>query len=284
MNETEKETLIVVQQYSEEFPALIGKLIADTDDRLNSQMGAQDFLARMCDDLHRLGGAAHCMGFRKIGLAFDDIHATADRLLQDSEYATQADLENIQSRVRSLRSFQPFVSVEHSRIYKMFRTDETAGLDRDTLAQNAVREEGLRSMMSREKILFADDDVYIRKMAETALSSLGAGEVKCAASGAEVLLAIDEFQPTLIITDWQMEPVNGLELLQSIRNGRTTIDYDTPVVFFTANSDREQIRTAHRLGATKVLIKPIVPSQLADEVLKISEKRFRIRKRLENAA
>lgn len=284
MNETEKETLTVVQQYSEEFPALIETLINDTRAKLDAEADPRDFLAELCDELHRLGGAAHCMGFRKIGLAFDDVLATADRLLQDSTYATPNDLDALHKRISAIRSFQPFVRVENSRIYKMFRTDQTIGLDDETRAQNDVREEALRSMMSRERILFADDDVYIRKIAETALNSLGTGEVRCASSGADVLLAINEFEPTLIITDWQMEPVNGLELLQSIRGGRSLIEFDTPVVFFTSNSDREQIRTALRLGATKVLIKPIVPSQLAEEVLKISEKRFRIRRRLEKAA
>lgn len=284
MNDTEKETLTVVQQYCDEFPALIKDLIKTSNDLRERSNNVTDFLSALCDELHRLGGAAHCMGFRKIGLAFDDIHSTADRLLQDSAFATEHDIDQIQSRIALIKSLQPLIQVENSRIYKMLQNSDAIGLDEEALAMNAVREEGLRNMMARERILFADDDIYIRKMAETALTALGTGEVLCAASGAEVLAAMHGFEPTLLITDWQMEPVNGLDLLRSIRNRKTILEYDTPVVFFTANSDREQIRTALRMGATKVLIKPIVPSQLAEEVLKISEKRFRIRKRLENAA
>ena len=66
------------------------------------------------------------------------------------------------------------------------------------------------------KVLLCDDEIHILRAAEFKLSRAGF-DVRCATDGQEAWEAIERERPDLLITDFQMPRLNGLDLIQRIR-------------------------------------------------------------------
>jgi DNA-binding NtrC family response regulator len=112
-------------------------------------------------------------------------------------------------------------------------------------------------------ILLIDDDRGMTKSLEAALMGRGF-RVTLAQGGAEALamFRLDDVQSDfdLVITDYLMPNVNGLELADMIFR----IDPQLPVVLITAYSDADLRRRAEDLGVVHILEKPFTPSALLD--------------------
>src|SRR5258707_1137573 len=83
------------------------------------------------------------------------------------------------------------------------------------------------------RILFCDDEVHIVRAAESKLSRAGF-DVRCTSDGLEAWEAICHERPDILITDFQMPRLNGLELIARLRDHSVT--YDLPVIMLTAKS------------------------------------------------
>lgn len=101
--------------------------------------------------------------------------------------------------------------------------------------------------------LIVDDSKVIRKVSRHILESLGF-EVSDAENGQEGLAKCDEQMSDLILLDWNMPVMNGIEFIRQLRarpNG------DQPkVVFCTTENDVDHIREAMSAGANEYVMKP----------------------------
>jgi len=103
------------------------------------------------------------------------------------------------------------------------------------------------------RVLVVDDSGVMRKIISRALGELGINDVQEAADGqlaVDALGAGDGFD--LIITDWNMPVMNGLELVQSIRASGMT----TPIIMVTTKSEKESVLQAIQAGVNDYVIKP----------------------------
>lgn len=119
-----------------------------------------------------------------------------------------------------------------------------------------------------KKILLCDDDVHILKAAEFKFKRAGY-DVFCAGDGEEAWQVIQQHLPDLVITDCQMPHLDGIGLVERIRQCQRTAEL--PVVMLTAKGFELSRSELHgRLGIIAVLTKPFSPRQLlarAEEVL-----------------
>ena len=105
----------------------------------------------------------------------------------------------------------------------------------------------------KTRVLVVDDFGTVRMVQRQALGELGVTDVTEASNGAEAIRKIEqggEFD--LVITDWNMPEMTGLELLRQIRY----LDAALPVVLVTTNSDRDQVLAAAREGISAFVVKP----------------------------
>ncbi|HQU41230.1 MAG: hypothetical protein B7Z73_03305 [Planctomycetia bacterium 21-64-5] len=110
------------------------------------------------------------------------------------------------------------------------------------------------------KILLCDDEVHILRAAEFKLARAGF-EVRCAANGQEAWEAIELDPPDLLITDLQMPRLNGLELIERIRQ-RPDME-KLPVIVLTAKGfELSPERLAEKWGVLAVVGKPFSPREL----------------------
>ena len=87
-----------------------------------------------------------------------------------------------------------------------------------------------------EKCLVVDDHEMIRETIAIMAKSQGFNECVTAIDGADAMSKLYHERPSFIITDLQMEPIDGLEMLRLIRSGRYGLPHDIPIIILTRNN------------------------------------------------
>lgn len=111
--------------------------------------------------------------------------------------------------------------------------------------------------------LVVDDDPDIRSMVSFKLESAGY-EVHEEADGEGGLAAIRKLHPDVVLLDWMMPRMNGLEVLQQVRADPSTTD--VPIVLLTARAQERAIERAFAAGADDYVVKPFSPRELLSRV------------------
>ncbi len=115
-------------------------------------------------------------------------------------------------------------------------------------------------------VFVVDDDPVMRIAIDKYLSAKHI-RVVAIADGFDVLVALEKNQPDLIVSDIHMEKLDGLSLLEGLRNRAET--KDIPVLFISSDSGSETMERARALGAKYFLIKPFQLSALFSLIRKI---------------
>jgi len=108
------------------------------------------------------------------------------------------------------------------------------------------------------RILIAEDSFVFRKLLEHALA--GQPYDLCfATNGKEALSQYSEYRPDILITDWVMPDISGLEVCRQIRRSENTYTY---IVLVTQNAERTQLIEGLDAGADDYLTKPFHAAEL----------------------
>lgn len=118
-----------------------------------------------------------------------------------------------------------------------------------------VAKRGLREV--NMLILVVDDSRALRMIVRRSLRQAGFGQhdVAEAADGAEALLRIKEASPDLVLCDWNMPGMSGIELLNVLRGMGNQVTFG----FVTSEGTAEMRRTAFDAGASFLVTKPFTP-------------------------
>lgn len=117
-------------------------------------------------------------------------------------------------------------------------------------------------------ILVVDDNAYMRRLTRTMLTNLGAKSVLEAPDGLAALEAIRTSDPDVMLLDWDMPVLNGIEVLRIVRSPGVFPRPNLPVVMLTTRAQR-QVNEALRAGANEFLLKPTSPKALCDRLTSI---------------
>lgn len=112
------------------------------------------------------------------------------------------------------------------------------------------------------RVLVADDSGIMRKIIIRALSGCGVSDVVEAADGREGWNAFQADTFDLVLTDWNMPDMNGLEFLKEIRGSGS----DVPVIMVTTEGEREKVIEAIQSGVTDYLCKPFEQEELQEKL------------------
>ena len=103
-------------------------------------------------------------------------------------------------------------------------------------------------------ILIVDDYKTMLRIIRNLLKQLGFDNVDEAADGATALARLREKDFGLVISDWNMEPMTGLQLLKEVRSDAKLAHI--PFVMVTAESKTENVIAAKEAGVTNYIVKP----------------------------
>ena len=118
--------------------------------------------------------------------------------------------------------------------------------------------------LSHLSILLVEDDAFAMRLAQSVLKQIGIRLVICARDGAEALHVLNDGAQKfdLIISDWTMPTMSGLELLKEVR--KTWVDM--PFLMLTGRATPDFVLEARKNGVDAYVVKPFSPDQLTKKI------------------
>ena len=114
------------------------------------------------------------------------------------------------------------------------------------------------------KVLVVDDYSTMRRIIRNLLTQIGFADVDEAADGPTALRKLETGGFTLVISDWNMEPMTGLQLLQEVRADNKL--KPLPFIMVTAESKTENVVAAKAAGVSNYIIKPFNAETLKKKI------------------
>jgi len=114
------------------------------------------------------------------------------------------------------------------------------------------------------KVLIVDDYATMRRIIRNLLTQIGFDDIEEAEDGENALTKMRAKQFGLVLSDWNMTPVTGLELLKTVRADSALSK--TPFILITAESKPENILAAKQAGVNNYIIKPFNAETLKTKI------------------
>ena len=118
-----------------------------------------------------------------------------------------------------------------------------------------------------KKILVADDSSTMRALIVSTLEAMDDFDLVEAANGFEALRVLPREKVDLVITDINMPDINGLELVNFVRNNPNY--KDTPLIIVSTEGSVRDREKGLALGANAYLVKPFQPEELQQLVARL---------------
>ncbi len=115
-----------------------------------------------------------------------------------------------------------------------------------------------------KKLLVIEDDSSTKMILKGTLRKYGYLQVEECSDGSEALKKIQENEYDLILCDWQIPTMTGLQLLKKIKKEDKT--KDIPFVMITGESEKESIVSAMKAGVNGYIVKPFAPISIKQKL------------------
>jgi CheY-like chemotaxis protein len=127
----------------------------------------------------------------------------------------------------------------------------------------------IEAMIQGLNILIVDGNSYMRRLTRTMLTNLGAKSVVEAGDGLAALEAIRTCDPDVMLLDWDMPVLDGMEVMRIVRSPGVFPRPNVPIIMLTTRAQRSSVVAAVRAGAHEFLLKPTSPKALRDRLMSI---------------
>jgi len=118
------------------------------------------------------------------------------------------------------------------------------------------------------KILLVDDSRTMRNIQKSVLGQLGHTEIEEACDGQDALSKVWAYEPDLLLVDWNMPNMNGLEFVKAYRQK----DKTTPIIMVTTETEKSRVIEAIKAGVNNYVVKPFTPDLLSQRIAETMEK------------
>jgi len=132
----------------------------------------------------------------------------------------------------------------------------------------ADRKNGLRTL----RALIVDDNRHMRRLLHTLLGAYGIKDVHEARDGTSGIAILKAAKPDFVLTDYDMQPVNGIAFVKMVRRTCSPPLSWVPIIMITAHTELHRIELARDAGITEALCKPVTPQNLYDRIFEIIER------------
>jgi len=121
--------------------------------------------------------------------------------------------------------------------------------------------------LKTKSVLVVDDAAFVRNLVIGALKTINITQIKEASDGRQAYAALLTKRFDLIICDWHMPEMEGIELLKKVRHdGRLK---NTPFIMLTSDVTTENVKEAIATGVNEYLTKPFRSDALVEKVLRL---------------
>lgn len=116
-------------------------------------------------------------------------------------------------------------------------------------------------------VLVVDDVPLVAEVVVATLSKLGFREIDTAADGTGALSKLRARRYGLVISDWNMHPMTGQELLRQVRSDQSL--RETPFIMMTTQANSDRFPAARQAGVNGCLVKPFTPAKLREVIVAV---------------
>lgn len=127
------------------------------------------------------------------------------------------------------------------------------------------------SLFEKINIVIADADNKIALLIKKILASLGCNRIFIVHDGQDVVTLMKEEKIDIIITDWQLKTLNGIELAIHLRQSLDSPNRMVPIIMLTSRNERIDIQTARDSGISEYLVKPFSAKTLLERLYSVVE-------------
>lgn len=125
--------------------------------------------------------------------------------------------------------------------------------------------------VTKLNMLIVEDNVHFRTLIHSILQALGISNLEEARDGSEALEILGEQTPDLVILDWKMEGMDGVECVRQIR-AMDGVNRFVPIIMVTGYTETSLKKEARDAGVNDFLGKPISPQSLLGRIVAVMEK------------
>lgn len=122
------------------------------------------------------------------------------------------------------------------------------------------------------KILVVDDNKNMRLIVLQVLHSLGIREIREADDGADAFKVMRTFDADLIICDWVMEPLDGIDFTRMVRSAKDSPNPFVPIIMLTGHTEFYRVMEARDAGVNEFIAKPISAKSLYTRMVSVIER------------
>jgi len=112
------------------------------------------------------------------------------------------------------------------------------------------------------KILIVEDSQPMTQITNSLLSSFGVNHIDIATNTDSAYKLFCKEKHDLILTDWLIKPLNGIQLTQKIRSDSASPDPFVPIILMTGFSEKKRVESARDTGVTEFMTKPFTANDL----------------------
>ena len=116
------------------------------------------------------------------------------------------------------------------------------------------------------KILLADPDYFVAEIAMQNLKALGFTNIQYVKTSDEALDYLRSNDVDILITEWLIRPMDGIEFVRYIRRDKNSPNRKVPIIMLTAKGELDDVKLARDVGITEFLVKPFTVQTLYQRI------------------
>ncbi|MCR4377434.1 MAG: response regulator [Rhodospirillales bacterium] len=128
-----------------------------------------------------------------------------------------------------------------------------------------------RSDWAKVNFMIVDDNAFMRTTLRHIIEYFGVQRIQEAPDGAEALKIMQSWSPDIVLLDWEMSPLNGLEFTKMVRGSHRNSERFVPIILITGHSEQWRIAQARDAGVTEYLIKPVSAKSVMSHIHTVVE-------------
>ena len=117
------------------------------------------------------------------------------------------------------------------------------------------------------KVLVVDDFATMRRIVKGVLKQLGFSSIEEAEDGSGALETLKKEKVGLIVSDWNMPKMTGLDLLKAVRGDDEL--KGIPFIMVTAEGQKDNVVEAVKAGVSNYIVKPFTPETFSEKLEKV---------------
>lgn len=118
-------------------------------------------------------------------------------------------------------------------------------------------------------VLVVEDAIFVRNFVMIALSTMGVTKIREASNGVEALEVLNKEKVDIVLSDWHMPEMEGIDLLKTMRADEKF--KDIPFLMLTSDVSEDNVRDAVNSGVSDFLAKPFRHGPLISKVKRLIE-------------